>query len=167
MTMNRWQVVTAARRLLLWLSIFVAAAVSCEPAAGQGYRGRLSSEEQNVLKAEKYFALAKQATAARRYREAREYLLRITSLRFPRDPQAQYLLAGAYMLLAQIDLGQSQFQTAESSARAALRLCGNRSGVVPAESMRVLGRVAEVQGRRSDSSRYLKRALEMLERQGR
>ncbi|MBI2944626.1 MAG: hypothetical protein HYY25_10540 [Candidatus Wallbacteria bacterium] len=81
-------------------------------------------EEQNVLKGEELFRLAKEATRRRDYAAAATLLRQLTALAFPSDPSARELMAGAHLSLAEVLLVQQKVADAESTAKRGLGLTG-------------------------------------------
>lgn len=123
----------------------------------------LSEEERNVLKADVYFNLARQANESQQHDEALANLGCITRLRFPSDPQAQHLLGGSYLMIAEIHLQSRRPVEARKSAMEAISRCGKQPCLVVAEAYKVLARIALMQGKKKESREYLHRSMKVLD----
>jgi len=154
----RWFTLTIV--IAVWLGSVALAPLAAAPPPTY----RLTMEERNVLKAESLLSLAKRAKWNRRYREAQDLLIQITRLRFPPDREGQHLLAGAFLLLAEVHFVQNRYKDSRDSARQAIRLCGKGRSRIVAEAYKVLARIEEGHGSSRDAERFWKTAIELLDK---
>ena len=141
----------------------IVSATICLLVAGQTGSG-LSSEALNVLKADNYFQMARQAKASGDIKKASDYLNKILALKFPPSAQAQRLLGGTYLLLAEIQLGQNKLNKAKSSALSAIKRCGSQPSLILAETYKLLSKIAKAQGKAKESQEYLEKSMAVLEK---